>query len=144
MAAGEQLVCRARHRGEAQERSRRARHRSEAQYAGVVLVLGPRVRRRVNTRLGERARPGVASVRTSSSWRSDGQSSRIDSRLLSRPKSSRGLHNGGITWDDDCASVVEQITAGSKKLKQGFWTHAENLKDLLAQSCRAGGLLTSM
>ena len=40
--------------------------------------------------------------------------------------------------DDDRASMVEQITAGSKKLKQGFETHAENLKDLLAQSCRAG------
>ena len=40
--------------------------------------------------------------------------------------------------DGDRASVVEQITAGSKKLKQGFETHAENLKDLLAQSCRAG------
>ena len=39
---------------------------------------------------------------------------------------------------DDRASMVEQITAGSKKLKQGFETHAENLKDLLAQSCRAG------
>ena len=40
--------------------------------------------------------------------------------------------------DDDRASMVEQITAGSKKLKRGFETHAENLKDLLAQSCRAG------
>ena len=40
--------------------------------------------------------------------------------------------------DDDRASMVEQITAGSKKLKQGFETHAENLKDLMAQSCRAG------
>ena len=40
--------------------------------------------------------------------------------------------------DDDRASIVEQITAGSKKLKQGFETHAENLKDLMAQSCRAG------
>ena len=40
--------------------------------------------------------------------------------------------------DDDRASTVEQITAGSKKLKQGFETHAENLKDLMAQSCRAG------
>ena len=25
----------------------------------------------------------------------------------------------------------------SKKLKQGFETHAKNLKDLMAQSCRA-------
>ena len=40
--------------------------------------------------------------------------------------------------DDDRASMVEQITAGSKKLKQGSETHAENLKDLMAQSCRAG------
>ena len=40
--------------------------------------------------------------------------------------------------DDDRASMVEQIPAGSKKLKQGFETHAENLKDLMAQSCRAG------
>ena len=40
--------------------------------------------------------------------------------------------------DDDHASMVEQITAGSKKLKQGFETHAENLTDLMAQSCRAG------
>ena len=40
--------------------------------------------------------------------------------------------------DDDRASIVEQITAESKKLKQGFETHAENLKDLMAQSCRAG------
>ena len=40
--------------------------------------------------------------------------------------------------DGDCASMVEQITAGSKKTKQGFETLAENLKDLLAQSCRAG------
>ena len=40
--------------------------------------------------------------------------------------------------DDDRASMVEQITAGSKKLKQDFETHAENLKDLMAQSCRAG------
>ena len=39
--------------------------------------------------------------------------------------------------DDDRASMVEQVTAG-KKLKQGFETHAENLKDLMAQSCRAG------
>ena len=38
-----------------------------------------------------------ASVSTSSSWRSDGQSSKIDSPLMSRPKSSRGLHNGGIS-----------------------------------------------
>ena len=40
--------------------------------------------------------------------------------------------------DDDRARMVEQLTAGSKKLKQGFETHAENLKDLVAQSCRAG------
>ena len=40
--------------------------------------------------------------------------------------------------DDDRASIVEQTTAGSKKLKQGFETNAENLKDLMAQSCRAG------
>ena len=40
--------------------------------------------------------------------------------------------------DDDRASMVEQITTGSKKLKQGFETHAENLKDLMAQSCHAG------
>ena len=39
--------------------------------------------------------------------------------------------------DDDRASMVEEITAGSKKLKQRFETHAENLKDLMAQSCRA-------
>ena len=39
--------------------------------------------------------------------------------------------------DDDRASMVEQITAGSKKMKQGFETHVENLKDLLAQICRA-------
>ena len=30
--------------------------------------------------------------------------------------------------DDDGASMVQQINAGSKKLKQGFETHAENLK----------------
>ena len=40
--------------------------------------------------------------------------------------------------DEDRASMVVPITAGSKKLKQGFETHAENLKDLMAQSCRAG------
>ena len=61
-----------------------------------------------------------------------------------RPKSSRGA----AQWRhytierqkvlDDHASMVEQISAGSKKLKQGFETHAENLKDLMAQSCRAG------
>ena len=42
--------------------------------------------------------------------------------------------------DDDRASrasIVEQITAGSKELKQGFETHAENLKDLMVQSSRA-------
>ena len=34
--------------------------------------------------------------------------------------------------------MVEQITAGSMKLKQGFETLAEYLKDLLGQRCRAG------
>ena len=86
-----------------------------------------------------------ASVSTSSGWRSDEQSSKIDSRIMSRPKSSRGA----AQWqdyvverqkvlDDDRASMVKQITEGSKKLKQGFETHAENVKHLLAQSCRAG------
>ena len=39
--------------------------------------------------------------------------------------------------DDDRASMVERITAGSKKLKQGF-RFETHLKDLMAQSCRAG------
>ena len=78
--------------------------------------------------------PDLESVSTATSWRSDGPSSRIDSRPMSRPKSSSGQR----VLDDDRASMVEQITAGSKKLKQSFETHAENLKDLLAQSCRAG------
>ena len=47
-----------------------------------------------------------------------------------------GLHNGGTTWSR--ASTVEQITAGRKKLKQGSETHADNLKDLMPQRCRAG------
>ena len=40
--------------------------------------------------------------------------------------------------DERRASIAEQITAGGKELKQGFEAHAENLKDILAQSCRAG------
>ena len=36
--------------------------------------------------------------------------------------------------DDDRASMVEQTTTGRKKLKQGFETHAENLKDLMARA----------
>ena len=40
--------------------------------------------------------------------------------------------------DDDRASMVEQITAGSKNLKQCYETHAENQKDLLPHNCRAG------
>ena len=80
-------------------------------------------------------KPDLDDVRRTSSG------SKIDSRRMLRPKSSRGLHNGRTTWSSarrNWTSMVEQITVGSKKLKQGFETHAENLKDLMAQSCRAG------
>ena len=71
---------------------------------------GPRVRMR-------RVKPQTGGERDleSGRWRSGGQSSRIDSRPMSRPKSSRELHNGWIAWmkrqrvlDDDRASMVEQ------------------------------------
>ena len=79
-----------------------------------------------------------------SSWRSGGQSSKIDSRLMSRPKPSRGLHNGVTTqssarscWTMTVQAWWSKSLHGGKKLKQGFETHGENLKDLMAQSCRA-------
>ena len=54
-----------------------------------------------------------------------------------------GLHGRAPEGVGRRTCKQEQITAGSKKLKQGFETHAENLKDLMAQSCRAGMALLS-
>ena len=47
------------------------------------------------------------------------QSSKIDSRLMSRPESSRGLHNGGITWLNATRYWTMTVPAWWSKSPQG-------------------------
>ena len=141
MAAGEQ----ARHRGEAQERSRLARRRSEAQHAGAVPGRGRRqetCKHQTGVDLDlEYGRFGEYIKQLEERWAKleDRLTAHVEAEIESQAAQLRDdMVERQRVLDDDRASMVEQLTARSKKLQQGFETHAENLKDLLAQSCRAG------
>ena len=113
---------------------------------GSTWLREPRVRRRVNPRLGgkpdlEYGRFGEYIRQLEERWAKleDRHKAHVEAEIESRATQWRDyMVERQRVLDDDRASMVEQITAGSKKLKQGFETHAENLKDLMAQSCRPG------
>ena len=141
MATGEQRGCRAGRRGEAQKRSRRARHRSEAQHAGAVPGRGGHASGDVGKPDLEYGRFGKYIRQLEERWAKleDRHKAHVEAEIESRATQWRDyMVERQRVLDDDRASMVEQITAGSKKLKQGFDTHAENLKDLMAQSCCPG------
>ena len=89
---GRERAARLASRNEAVEQDTEAKYSMQGQY----LVEGTARQETCKPQNGSKRMDASAS--TSSSWRTDGQSSKIDSRLVSRPKSSRWLHNGGTSW----------------------------------------------
>ena len=134
------------HRGEVQDRSRRARHRSEVQQQEQYLVEG--VARQETCKSQTEGKPDLEYGRfgeyikqLEERWAKleDRLTAHVEAEIESWAAQPRDyVVERQKELDDDRARMVEQITAGSKKLKQGFETHAKNLKDLMTQSCRAG------